>query len=48
MEENGAGRIEKIATQNSVGCEFMRALGMESEPLHLIPSANLTVNLTPQ
>ncbi|XP_045813977.1 GDSL esterase/lipase At4g10955-like [Trifolium pratense] len=48
MEKYGAGRIEKRATQISVGCEFMRALGMESEPLHLIPSAILKVNLTPQ
>ncbi|CAJ2650752.1 unnamed protein product [Trifolium pratense] len=45
MKKYGAGWIEKRATQISVGCEFMRALGKESEPLHLIPSANL--NLTP-
>ncbi|CAJ2650736.1 unnamed protein product [Trifolium pratense] len=48
MKKYGAGWIEKRATQISVGCEFMRAVGMESEPLHLIPSAILTVNLTRQ
>ncbi|CAJ2650744.1 unnamed protein product [Trifolium pratense] len=47
MKKYGAGWIEKRATQISVGCEFMRALGEKSEPLHLIPSANLTVNWTP-
>ncbi|GAU12471.1 hypothetical protein TSUD_230040 [Trifolium subterraneum] len=48
MEEIGAGSIEKIATQNSVGSLMMSAFGKESEPVHLIPSAILTVNLTPQ
>ncbi|RDY05812.1 GDSL esterase/lipase, partial [Mucuna pruriens] len=48
MEEIGAGTIEKLATQNSLGCLLMGALGKESdEPLHLIPSASLTVNFTP-
>ncbi|MCI26173.1 GDSL esterase/lipase [Trifolium medium] len=48
MEEIGAGRIEKIATQNSFGSLMRSAFGKDSEPLHLIPSAILTVNLTPQ
>ncbi|PNX65832.1 GDSL esterase/lipase, partial [Trifolium pratense] len=48
MEKIGAGSFEKRATQISVGCRTMRAFGKKSEPLHLIPSANLTVNLTPQ
>ncbi|PON45202.1 Fungal lipase-like domain containing protein [Parasponia andersonii] len=47
MEEIGAGAIERLATQNSVGSLFLKALGRESEPMHLIPSANLTINLTP-
>ncbi|KAL1316810.1 hypothetical protein AAHE18_15G091900 [Arachis hypogaea] len=47
MEEIGAGSIERLATQNSLGCLLMGAFGKESEPLHLIPSASVTVNLTP-
>lgn len=48
MSEIGAGGIEKLATQHSLGGLLMSAIGKESEePLHLIPSANLTVNLTP-
>ncbi|KAJ1386090.1 Fungal lipase-like domain [Sesbania bispinosa] len=47
MEEIGAGSIEKLATQNSLTCLLMSAFGKESEPLHLIPSASLTVNFTP-
>ncbi|CAK9163078.1 unnamed protein product [Ilex paraguariensis] len=47
MEEIGAGGIERLATQHSIGGLFMTAIGKESEEaLHLIPSANLTVNLT--
>lgn len=48
MEEIGAGNIEKLATQTSLNCLLMGVLGKESdEPLHLIPSASLTVNHTP-
>ncbi|KAG6636568.1 GDSL esterase/lipase At4g10955-like isoform X1 [Carya illinoinensis] len=47
MEEMGAGIIERLATQNSIGSLLMNAMGMEAEPLHLIPSASLTINLTP-
>lgn len=48
MEEIGAGGIERLATQNTIGGLLMHAMGKESEPpLHLIPSASLTVNLTP-
>ncbi|KAF8379709.1 hypothetical protein HHK36_029154 [Tetracentron sinense] len=47
MEEIGAGGIGRLATQNSIGGLFLSAIGKESEPLHLIPSANLTVNLSP-
>ncbi|XP_068659384.1 GDSL esterase/lipase At4g10955-like [Aristolochia californica] len=47
MEELGVGGIERLATQNSIGDLFLTALGRESEPLHLIPSANRTLNLSP-
>lgn len=48
MEEIGAGGIERFASQNSLTGLLMGASGMESsEPLHLIPSASLTVNITP-
>ncbi|PPD79064.1 hypothetical protein GOBAR_DD24005 [Gossypium barbadense] len=45
MEEIGAGKIERVATQ--VG-SLLSGSGLqrsESEPLHLIPSAHLTINL---
>jgi Lipase (class 3) len=45
MEELGVGSIERLATQNSIGDLFLKALGRESEPLHLLPSANLTTNV---
>ncbi|KAG0456006.1 hypothetical protein HPP92_023794 [Vanilla planifolia] len=47
MEEIGAGAIGKLATQNSLGGLLLTMLGKESEPLHLLPSANLTVNSSP-
>lgn len=48
MEEIGAGGIEKLATQHSISGVFLNAIGKEShEPLHLLPSASLTINLTP-
>ncbi|CAA2996842.1 GDSL esterase/lipase At4g10955 [Olea europaea var. sylvestris] len=48
MEEIGIGGIERLATQHSIGGLLLNAMGKESdEPLHLIPSANLTVNHTP-
>ncbi|KAJ7945055.1 GDSL esterase/lipase family [Quillaja saponaria] len=47
MEEIGIGGIERLSTQNSIGGLLMSAIGKDSEPLHLIPSANLIVNLTP-
>lgn len=47
MEELGAADIERLATQNSLGGLLMTALGKESaEPLHLIPSASMTLNVT--
>ncbi|CAH9106596.1 unnamed protein product [Cuscuta europaea] len=49
MEEIGIGAIERLATQHSLGGLFMNFLGKDSQepPMHLIPSAALTVNLTP-
>jgi hypothetical protein len=47
MDDIGIGAIERLATQNSLGGLLMSATGRESEPLHLIPSANVIVNLTP-
>ncbi|KAH7863441.1 hypothetical protein Vadar_017599 [Vaccinium darrowii] len=48
MEDIGAGYVERLATQNSLGGLVMSAMGKGSEePLHLIPSANLIVNLVP-
>ncbi|EEF51361.1 GDSL esterase/lipase At4g10955 [Ricinus communis] len=49
MDDIGIGAIERLATQNSISGLIMSAMGKqsESEPLHLLPSANLTVNLTP-
>ncbi|KAL5054521.1 hypothetical protein RYX36_035203, partial [Vicia faba] len=47
MEEIGVGSSKKLATQNSFGSLMMNAFGKEFEPLHLIPSAFLTVNFSP-
>ncbi|KAD3641448.1 hypothetical protein E3N88_30672 [Mikania micrantha] len=47
MEDIGAGGVERLASQHSIAGLFMDAIGKEShEPLHLLPSANLTVNLS--
>lgn len=47
MEDLGAGNIERLATQHSIGGLMLNAVGQQSEePLHLIPSACLTVNFT--
>lgn len=47
MEQLGVGAIEKLATQHSLGGLVMTAFGKEAEPLHLLPSACLTVNRAP-
>lgn len=48
MVDIGAGGIEKLATQHSMASLFMNAVGKESsEPVHLLPSACLTTNLSP-
>ncbi|KAE8676179.1 GDSL esterase/lipase [Hibiscus syriacus] len=45
MEKIGAGKIEKIATQNSMGNLLSSSEQRDFESLHLIPSAYLTINL---
>ncbi|OMO88382.1 hypothetical protein CCACVL1_08429 [Corchorus capsularis] len=47
MEEIGAGNIERLSTQNSIVCLFSTVFRKNSQPLHLLPSAYLTINLTP-
>jgi len=47
MEEMGAGYIERLAMPNSIGSLVLGARGKNSEPLHLLPSAFLTRNLSP-
>uniref|UniRef100_A0A5B6ZBU8 Putative Lipase class 3-related protein n=1 Tax=Davidia involucrata TaxID=16924 RepID=A0A5B6ZBU8_DAVIN len=46
MVEIGAGRIGRLATQNSTASLMYGVLGKDSEPLHLLPSAYLTINLS--
>ncbi|KAB2033183.1 hypothetical protein ES319_D04G001200v1 [Gossypium barbadense] len=48
MEEIGAGKIERISTKNSIVCLLSSLVpNMRCEPLHLLPSAYLTINLRP-
>ncbi|MBA0750210.1 hypothetical protein Gogos_001630, partial [Gossypium gossypioides] len=48
MEEIGAGKIERISTKNSIVCLLSSLVpNMSCEPLHLLPSAYLTINLRP-
>ncbi|XXG82381.1 hypothetical protein AAC387_Pa10g0344 [Persea americana] len=47
MEEIGAAGIGRLATRNSIVDIFLSALGKESEPLHLLPSAKLSINMSP-
>uniref|UniRef100_A0A1S3X1K6 GDSL esterase/lipase At4g10955-like n=1 Tax=Nicotiana tabacum TaxID=4097 RepID=A0A1S3X1K6_TOBAC len=43
----GAEEIERIATQNSIRSIISTAIGNDSEPSHLLPSAFVTVNSSP-
>ncbi|KAL2542241.1 GDSL esterase/lipase [Abeliophyllum distichum] len=45
MEKIGCGKIGRLATQHTIGSIVSTALGKDSEPMHLIPSAYLTTNL---
>ncbi|KAL7254295.1 hypothetical protein ACSBR1_008655 [Camellia fascicularis] len=47
MVKVGDGSLGRLATQNSIGSLLSGALGRDSEPAHLIPSAYLTINLSP-
>ncbi|GER26805.1 alpha/beta-Hydrolases superfamily protein [Striga asiatica] len=49
MEEIGVGNIERLATQHSIGGLLLSAVGKRpvEEPLHLLPSAILSVNRNP-
>ncbi|KAI3508377.1 hypothetical protein L1887_23384 [Cichorium endivia] len=47
MEEIGVGRIERIATRHSIGSLVSGTMGRDSEPLHLLPTAYMTVNISP-
>ncbi|GMI88816.1 hypothetical protein like AT2G05260 [Hibiscus trionum] len=50
LEDMGAGKLARLTSQHSLGNIAMNAVGLKgfqtSEPLHLLPSANLTVNLS--
>ncbi|PPS02989.1 hypothetical protein GOBAR_AA17671 [Gossypium barbadense] len=51
IEDIGAGGLARLTSQHSLGNMAMSAVGIKgidtTEPLHLLPSANLTVNLYP-
>ncbi|MBA0671587.1 hypothetical protein Goklo_024281 [Gossypium klotzschianum] len=51
VEDIGAGGLARLTSQHSLGNMAMSAVGIKgidtSEPLHLLPSTNLTVNLYP-
>ncbi|KAF8027960.1 hypothetical protein BT93_E0775 [Corymbia citriodora subsp. variegata] len=47
MQKMGAGAIQGIASQHTLGSLWQIENGTQAEPLHLIPSANLTINLKP-
>ncbi|XP_051130089.1 GDSL esterase/lipase At4g10955 isoform X2 [Andrographis paniculata] len=49
MEDMGVGAIERLATQHSIGGFLMNALGRPAggDPVHLIPSATVSVNRSP-
>ncbi|KAL4556997.1 hypothetical protein LXL04_035167 [Taraxacum kok-saghyz] len=47
MERIGVGRIERIATKYSNRSLVSGAMGRDSEPLHLLPTAYMTVNTSP-
>ncbi|KAL8252002.1 hypothetical protein R6Q59_035695 [Mikania micrantha] len=44
MNEIGMGDVERIAARDSIISLISRAFGRISVPLHLLPTANLTVN----
>ncbi|XP_031268914.1 GDSL esterase/lipase At4g10955-like isoform X1 [Pistacia vera] len=46
MKEVGATKIERLATQNSIGNMIFGVCVRDCEPLHLLPSAYLTINMS--
>ncbi|KAL9432845.1 hypothetical protein AB3S75_027793 [Citrus x aurantiifolia] len=46
MEKIGGSKIERLATQYSIGSMISGVFGGDSETWHLLPSANLTINLS--
>ncbi|KAL7583472.1 GDSL esterase/lipase At4g10955 [Lactuca sativa] len=47
MDRIRVGKIERIATRYSIGSLVSGAMGRDSEPLHLLPTAYMTVNISP-
>ncbi|KAI3850398.1 hypothetical protein MKX03_029841 [Papaver bracteatum] len=47
MEYLGVSGIEKLATQTSVSGLLKSAIGRESEVIHVVPSAHMTINRSP-
>ncbi|KAK6135206.1 hypothetical protein DH2020_031051 [Rehmannia glutinosa] len=47
MESIGAGKIGRLATKHSLGSIVSAARGKDSEAIHLIPSAYLSINCSP-
>ncbi|KAF5766837.1 putative fungal lipase-like domain, alpha/Beta hydrolase [Helianthus annuus] len=46
MDEMGVGKYERIATQYSFGSLVSGAIGRDMEPLHIVPTAYMTVNIS--
>lgn len=44
MEKMGFGKTGNISTQNSIRSIMRHAIGKDSDPIHLLPSAYLTIN----
>lgn len=47
MEEMGAANTQRPAAQNSIRGLFLSAMGKRCDPNHVLPSASLTVNESP-
>ncbi|KAI3940090.1 hypothetical protein MKW92_040057 [Papaver armeniacum] len=47
MEYLGVSGIERLATQTSVTGLLKSAIGRESEVIHVVPSAHMTINRSP-
>nr|GEY13710.1 GDSL esterase/lipase At4g10955-like [Tanacetum cinerariifolium] len=47
MKDIGGEKIGRIATRHSIGSLISGAMGRDSEPSHILPTAYMTVNLNP-